>query len=474
MNHSIRMHVDGSAAEILGGIWTDAGGANNVLDQLLLKMRGPLMPSVFRIEDMATITTAATGLGAAQFAQIRGMAQQQVSVDSRHAQAAFASERYQRLDDAPVIDESRLLAYYKTKDARWVQLHTGFAHHRDGHLQLLKCAADAGADEVAAAVSRWQAQELEDAMAQRMLPGVKMRSREEWTASPQGQAVARLPLLEIIKIGDAPVLEIEPGDRPLSGVRVLDMTKVIAGPVCGRTLAEHGAQVMRVHAPRLPFSRPLVIDTGRGKRSCHLDLLQADDKTRFTELLGGAHVMTQGYRPGAIAAHGFAPQQVAALRPGIVCLSLCAWSHQGPWAQRRGFDSLVQMASGIAAAGAQALKQDAPGPLPCQALDHSTGYLAAFGVLMALAHQQRQGGSWHVRVSLAQSSEWLNRLGCADTLSLNTPDASELSDLMGAAQTSFGHATFIRPVAQLENTPGYWARGSVPLGHDPAQWLASG
>ena len=474
MNHSISMHTDGSPIDIVGRIWADAGGARNTFDQLLLTMRGPLMPSVFRIEEMATITTAATGLGAAQLAQIRGLREQQVSVDSRHAQAAFASERYQGLDGAPVNDESRLRAYYETKDARWVQLHTGFAHHRAGHLQLLKCAADADSDEIAAAISHWQAQQLEDALAQRMLPGVKMRSRDEWGASPQGAAVARLPLLEIIKTGDAPVLEMEPGERPLSGVRVLDMTKVIAGPVCGRTLAEHGAQVLRVHAPRLPFLQQLVIDTGRGKRSCHLDLLRADDKARFTELLGGAHVMTQGYRPGAIAAHGFAPHQVAALRPGIVCLSLCAWSHQGPWAQRRGFDSLVQMASGIAAAGAQARGQDAPGPLPCQALDHATGYLAAFGVLMALAHQQRQGGSWHVRVSLAQSSEWLNRLGCVDRLSLKTPGVSELSDLMGNAQTPFGHTTFIRPVAQLANTPGYWARGSVPLGHDQAQWLANG
>jgi len=466
------MHTDGSPIEILRRLWADAGGASDTLDGLRLDLRGPLYPSVMRIEEMATITTAATGLGAAQFAQLRGMAQQQVSVDSRHAQAAFSSERYQRLDGESVNDESRLQAYYETKDGHWVQLHTGFAHHRAGHLQLLKCDADADSTQVAAAISQWRAQQLEDAMAERMLPGVKMRSREQWSASSQGQAVAQLPLLEITKIGDAPPLAIESGDRPLSGVRVLDMTKVIAGPVCGRTLTEHGAQVMRVHAPRLPFLRQLVIDTGRGKRSCHLDLSNSDDKACFAELLRGAHVMTQGYRPGALAAHGFAPQQVAALRPGIVNLSLCAWSHQGPWAQRRGFDSLVQMASGIADAGAQAVNQLALAPLPCQALDHATGYLAAFGVLMALAHQQRHGGSWHVRVSLAQSSEWLHRLGRVDTLAVKAPGVGDLHDLMDDAQTPFGRTTFIKPVAQLAATPGYWATGSVPLGHDQAVWLA--
>jgi hypothetical protein len=338
-------------------------------------------------------------------------------------------------------------------------------------MQLFGCTTASDRDEVAAAIATWNAQDLEDAMAARIMPGVKMRSRAQWAASPQGQAVARLPLLEIFKIGDAPPLAIAPGDRPLSGVRVLDVTKVIAGPVCGRTLAEHGAQVMRVHAPRLPFMHSLVVDTGRGKRSCHLDLRDTADKTRFTELLRGAHVMTQGYRPGALAAHGFAPQQVAAMRPGIVCLSLCAWSHEGPWAQRRGFDSLVQVASGIADAGASAVHEDGPHPLPCQALDHATGYLAAFGVLMALARQQQQGGSWQVRVSLAQTGEWLHRLGPINTLALQTPHVTDLGDLMDEAETPFGQTAFIKPVAQLAKTPGYWARGSVPLGHDEAAWL---
>ena len=471
MKHSVQMTSDGSATEIFSHLWADAGGASDALDQLRLNMTGPLLPSLYRIEELATLTTAAAGLATAQLARLRGLPQDHVRIDSRHAQAAFLSERYQRLDGNPVHDESRLFGYYKSADARWMLLHTGFPHHHAGHLQLLGCAVDAQKEQVARAVARWQAQDLEDACAERVLPGVKMRSHDEWANCAQGQAVAQLPLLEIIKIGDAAPLQLAPGERPLSGVRVLDVTKVIAGPVCGRTLAEHGADVLRVHAPRLPFMESLVIDTGRGKRSAHLDLNRPEDKIRFTELLRDAHVMTQGYRPGAIAAHGFAPEQVAAIRPGIVCLSLCAWSHQGPWAKRRGFDSLVQMASGIADAGARAVRQDGPYPLPCQALDHATGYLAAFGVQMALARQQQQGGSWNVRLSLVQTGEWLRRLGHVDTLNLQAPDVNDLRDLMDEARSPFGQTKFIKPVVQLSNTPAYWARGSVPLGHDPARWL---
>ncbi|MFT5445503.1 MAG: crotonobetainyl-CoA:carnitine CoA-transferase CaiB-like acyl-CoA transferase [Gammaproteobacteria bacterium] len=472
MKYAISMPVDDSPRDLLNRLWSDACGSDETTDQLKLDMKGALLPSVYRLEDLATVTTAATGLAAAQFARIRGMDAQQVSVDSRHAQAAFLSERYQRVDGEAVNDSaSALWGYYQTADDRWVQLHTGFPHHHAGHMELLGCSPESQSEEVAAAIATWRAQDLEDAMADRIMPGVMMRSREEWADSEQGRAVAQLPLLEISKIGDAPPLDIAAGDRPLSGVRVLDVTKVIAGPVCGRTLAEHGAQVMRVHAPRLPFMKSLVIDTGRGKRSCHLDLQNDSDKARFTQLLRGAHVMTQGYRPGAMAGHGFSPAQVAALRPGIVCLSLCAWSHAGPWSQRRGFDSLVQMASGIADAGTRAENAEDPRPLPCQALDHGTGYLAAFGVQMALAKQQQEGGSWNVRVSLAQTGEWLHQLGRVNTLDLPTPELGELSDLMDEADTPFGRARFIKPVAQLSKTPGYWARGAVALGHDDAVWL---
>ena len=466
----IPMHTAGPPEAVIEAIWRDAGGSAGGLEHLRLDVCAPVLPSIFDVSRLATVTTAAAGLAAAEYLAARGGPAQAVTVDSRHAETAFLSERYLQVDGAWEDHKNPLWGYYRSRDRRWVQLHTTFAHHLRGHLALLGCGSEQS--QVAAAVAAWDARTLEDAMAAQMLPGVMLRSREEWLAGAQGQAVAALPLLEIMRIGDAPPMAPAPGSRPLEGVRVLDLTKVIAGPVCGRTLAEHGADVMRVHAARLPFVPRLVIDTGRGKRSCHLDLAVAGDRERFDALLGDAHVFVQGYRPGAIAAHGYAPEQVAARRPGIVCLSLCAWSHAGPWSERRGFDSLVQMASGIAHAGAVAAGRDEPGPLPCQALDHATGYLAAFGVLIALSRQAREGGSWHVRVSLAQTGEWLQRMGHSDSLGRSTPEVSEVAALMDGADTPFGHTRFVKPVAQLSVTPGFWARGSVPLGHDPAAWAA--
>ena len=193
---------------------------------------------------------------------------------------------------------------------------------------------------------------------------------------------------------------------------MLDLTRVIAGPVCGRTLAAHGADVMRITAPHLPGFPLLDIDTGRGKLSAALDLRAEEDCERLGSLLREAHVFVQGYRPGGVASLGFSPEACAEIRPGIVTVSLSAYGHAGPWASRRGFDSLVQNASGINHAEAEAAGiTTGPKELPAQALDHATGYLMAFGAMMALARKAREGGSWHVRVSLAQTAHWLTRLG---------------------------------------------------------------
>ena len=456
-------------AELLGALWRGAGGPEDWLGRARIDGDAePTLPTIFRVGHLAAATTAAAGLAAAAIHDRRTGTAQRVRVHMRHAEVAFLSERYLQVDGDWEDHKNPLWGYYRTRDGRWVQLHTTFPHHLAGHVALLGCAADHAA--VTEAVAGWDAQALEDAMAESMLPGAVMRSRDEWLASAQGRAVAALPLMSIERIGDAPPLPLAGGDRPLSGLRVLDLCKVIAGPVCGRTLAEHGAQVMRVHASRLPFVPRLVIDTNRGKRSCFLDLAEAPDRAAFDRLLADAHVVTQGHRPGAIARHGYGPVEVAAKRPGIVYLQLCAWSHEGPWALRRGFDSLVQIASGIADAGARAAGVEEPYPLPCQALDHATGYLAAFGVLMAKRRQLEEGGSWRVRVSLAQTGEWLQRLGRIDALHAQTPRIEDIRELTDSCSTPFGDTTFVTPAVQMSATPARWDRGSVPLGFDAAAW----
>ena len=245
-------------------------------------------------------------------------------------------------------------------------------HHRAGTLKLLK--ADYDRASVQRALDGWQALQLEDAAAEAGLVITATRSFAEWDAHPQGRAVAGLPLFSIEKIGDAPAQPLPAGARPLSGVKVLDLTRVIAGPVCGRILASHGGDVLNITAAHLASMEALVIDTNRGKLSAQLDLREAANRDTLAALTRQADVFIQGYRPGAIAQYGFSPEEVARLRPGIVCVSLCAYGHQGPWAGRRGFDSLVQNANGINDAEAQAAGADKPRPLPTQALDHATGY----------------------------------------------------------------------------------------------------
>src|SRR4029077_9591119 len=205
-----------------------------------------------------------------------------------------------------------------------------------------------------------------------------------------------LPLFTIERIGDAPAEPLAAAQRPLARVQGGDLARILFGPVCGRTLAAHGADVMLVTAAHLPSLFPLVVDTGRGKLSTSLDLRQADAREALAALVRDADIFVQGYRPGAIAGHSFGPQDIARLRPGIVYVSLCAYSHEGPWAKRRGFDSLVQTASGLNDAEARAFGQREPRALPAQELDHATGYLLAFAAMVALARRAKEGGSWHV------------------------------------------------------------------------------
>jgi len=250
---------------------------------------------------------------------------------------------------------------------------------------------------------------------------------------------------------------------------VLDLTRIIAGPVCGRTLAAHGADVLLITASHLPSMQPLVVDTGRGKLSTSIDLRQSSGRETLAALLRGADVFVQGYRPGAIAAFGFGPQEVAHMRPGIVYVSLCAYSHEGAWAGRRGFDSLVQTASGFNAAEAEAFGASEPKPLPAQVLDHATGYLMAFAAISALARRAERGGSWHVRTSLAQTGYWFRQLGRADGLTCRDPGFDDVRDRLEDTPSGFGTLTAVRHAAVMTETPPRWVRPTVPLGtHAPA------
>ena len=464
--------TDLSPAEILANLWSAAAGEPAALERVTLTGADPALPSSFRVGAAAQTSIAAAALAAAEIWRLRTRRAQAVSVDMRAAATEFRSERHVRLaGNPPGPTWDKIAGLYRTGDGRTVRLHTNFPHHRDGMLKLLASAY--GREAVQVALLKWEGEGFETAAAEAKLVATMMRSPAEWAAHPQGSAVAQLPLFEISRIGEAPARALPPaGERPLSGIRVLDLTRVIAGPVCGRTLAAHGADVMRITSPHLPGFPLLDMDTGRGKLSAALDLRAEEECERLSGLLREAHVFVQGYRPGGIAAFGFSPEACAEIRPGIVAVSLSAYGHVGPWASRRGFDSLVQNASGINHAEAEAAgTTTGPKELPAQALDHATGYLMAFGAMMALARKAREGGSWHVRVSLAQTAHWLTQLGrlpkgfdCID------PKHADVADLLDEMDTPQGRLTFVKHAALLSETPAMWARPPVPLGTHAPVW----
>ncbi|WP_265921414.1 CoA transferase [Cupriavidus nantongensis] len=461
--------------DVVGALWRDAGLPAEALAHLRLDGAEPVLPSSFAVGTAAQASLAASALAAATLWQGRSGQWQQVGVDMRHAITEFRSERYLRVDGGPAPELwDKIAGIYRCGDGRWVRLHTNFPHHRDGVLRLLGCAHDKAA--VQAALENWEAEAFETAASDAGLVVAALRSFDEWDRHPQAAALRGLPPLTLERIGDAPPqplpAPVSADAQPLSGVRVLDFTRIIAGPVAGRTLAAHGADVLLVTAPHLPSIAPLVIDTGRGKRSCQLDLRDADDKRTLHKLLHGADVLVQGYRPGGLADLGVGPEAAARARPGIVYVSLSAYGHVGPWAHKRGFDSLVQTATGFNHAEAQAAGSETPQPLPAQVLDHAAGYLLAFGAMAALHRRALEGGSWHVRVSLAQVGQWLRGLGrVPDGLKAPEQKIDDVADLLEAVPSSFGMLTVVRHAAQLSGTPARWTLPSEPLGTHAPEWL---
>src|SRR5262249_45249647 len=346
-----------------------------------------------------------------------------------------------------------------------------FPHHRDGLLKLLRCDYHRAA--VGDALRGWRAEALEQAAAEAGLAVAACRSFAEWDAHPQARPISRLPLFSIAGTGEAPPQPLPAGERPLSGIRVLDLTRVIAGPVGGRTLAVHGADVLLVTASHLPATEVFVIDSGRGKLSTSIDLRAASGCEALTHLLSEADVFVQSYRPGAIAEHGFGPQAAARIRPGLIYVSLCAYGHEGPWAARDGYDSLVQTASGFNDAEAQWFAAPEPHGLPSQAQDHGRGCLGACAAMTALARRVREGGTWHARVSLAQTGYWLRGLGRIDGMGCPDPSFDDVQDRLEDSASGFGRLTAVRHSAVMSETPPQWARPSVPLGTHPPAWPAS-
>ncbi|SAK87558.1 L-carnitine dehydratase/bile acid-inducible protein F [Caballeronia calidae] len=457
-----------SSPDTLHRLWRIAGLPDDALSFIDLPGRDPVFPSTFAVGTAAQASIGAAALAACELAHARGVERQRVSVDMTHA--AVECTGAFTVDGKEPETWGRFSGLYRCADG-YVRIHANFEHHQDGALRLLGLdPRTATREEAERALLSWRACDYENAAAERGLVVTMLRTFDEWDATAQAQAIAAQPLMTITRIGDAPpraLPALSADARPLDGLRVLDFTRILAGPVGGRALAAFGADVMLVNGPHLP-NIPAIADTSRGKRSALLDLRSADDRDTLWTLIDEAHVFAQGYRPGGMASLGFGPEALAERRPGIVYTSLSAYGTEGPWSSRRGFDSLVQTAMGFNAAEGEAEGKGKPRPLPMQMLDMASGFLMAFGAAAALWKQQREGGSWHVQVSLAQTGHWLRGLGRVDGgLKIAKPD---IAPYVGRYESGFGELIAVRPSARMERTETGYARNSMPPGTSEAKW----
>ncbi|WP_432053895.1 CoA transferase [Streptomyces sp. bgisy022] len=452
--------------------WSALGGDPGLLAQVTAVERPEALPARLPVRRVARACVAACALAAAELAARRaGLAEvPAVRVDDGAVATAFVSERHLRVDGRAPVSFAPLSRFWRTADG-WVRTHANYPHHRERLLAALGVPGDP--DAVAAALAGRSAREVEETVSAAGGLAVALRTPAQWATHPQGAAVARRPLVEGVRLDSAPgpdLPRVAGGPLlPAAGVRVLDLTRVIAGPVATRVLGLLGADVLRVDPPGLPEIADQHADTGFGKRSALLDL--ASGRDAFEELLAGADVVVTGYRPGALDRFGLDPRALAERRPGVVVAQLSAWGVDGPWGGRRGFDSLVQVATGIAATEGGGGR---PGALPAQALDHGSGYLLAAAVLRALTDRAEAGGSRLVRVTLARTARWLLESAPAGAAPEDAPAAGtpgpEPGPWLAGTDSPLGRLRYALPPVTFAGGPRDWTRPPGPWGADPARW----
>ncbi|MFJ2759835.1 CoA transferase [Streptomyces prasinus] len=484
----------------LAAAWSSLGGDPDLLARVTTVERSGALPARLPVRETARACVGACALAAAELGARRagparrgrhpGPGVPAVRVDDGAVAAAFVSERHLLVDGRAPVSFAPLSRFWRTADG-WVRTHANYPHHRARLLAALGTSDDPEA--VAAVLAGRPAAEVEETVYAAGGLAVALRTPAAWAAHAQAAAVARRPLVERGRLDSAPARVLAPVDRdpllPAAGLRVLDLTRVVAGPVATRTLALLGADVLRLDPPGLPELPDQHTDTGFGKRSALLDLPAGRDT--FEELLAAADVVVTGYRPGALDRLGLGAEALAERRPGVVVAQLSAWGAYGPWAGRRGFDSLVQAATGIAVSEGSAGR---PGVLPAQALDHGTGYLLAAAVLRALTEQAEEGGSRFVRLALARTAAWLlegtaptrapgdDRTAAAPgpasaSASASAPGADvsaggSADDRLAETDSALGRLRYARSPVSFTDGPRDWARPPGPWGTDPARWNA--
>lgn len=439
----------------------------------------PVFSTKFKIGGTCAAVLGGVGVAVNDIWEMKTGRRQAVSVAVRQAAGGLKSSDFLQRPGPDgqfrtVVNEEhhamrRITQAWPTKDGRHVLTHFGLPNLKARMLRLLGC--EPAPESVAKAVAKWDALDLEAAIDENRVCGGMARTNAEWLATPHGKVLAAKPIVEVIKIGDSDPEPMPAGPRPLSGIKVLDLTRILAGPIAARTLTEHGAEVLMVTAERLPQIPEHVIDTSHGKRSCFLDLSQAENAATLKRLAKDADVFSQGYRPGMIAKHGFAPEELAKVRPGIIYTSISCYGADGPFSHRGGWEQVAQTMTGLLYEGTSAERPNGFALLPAAACDYTTGYLAAYGVLLALARRAKEGGSYHVRVSLCQSGMFIYRQGSVafDRFGMELSEA-ELAAMRIESRPKSGPLRHLGPILKLSETSPHWVRPTPVLGGDAAEW----
>lgn len=422
------------------------------------------LPSCFPVTDLAVASIAAASLAVSELIGVTGAAPA-ITVDRRLSSLWFGFS-IRPIGWAMPAPWDAIAGDYCARDG-WVKLHTNAPRHRAAALTILGC--EATREAVAAAVAHWQAEELEDAVVAAGGAAAAMRSTDVWSRHPQGVAVISEPLIAF-----EPAISVQQPSwphrqgQPLHGIRVLDLTRVLAGPVATRFLAGLGAEVLRVDPP--DWDEPGVIpEVTLGKRCTRLNLRDEHDRALFERLLADADVLVHGYRAGALDGLGYDRAARQAICPCLIDVSLNAYGHTGPWNTRRGFDSLVQMSSGIAEAGMAWRQTDRPFPLPVQALDHATGYVMAAAVVHAIGERLRDGRVSGARLSLARTAKLLiDHLADHGTRGIANHSISDENEAIEL--TSWGPAHRVRVPTTIQGVPLRWDHPATALGSSPPDW----
>ncbi|OAG04502.1 CoA-transferase family III [Paraphaeosphaeria sporulosa] len=474
-----------STLDSVAHVWRTLELPSDALRSLKLVEDANFFSSSFKVGHLAHASIVLSALAAALLWSTKASKPVPVvSVSSEHACAEFISERLYTLDGIRLPSPfGKLGGLHKTADG-YVRMHDGFPHHLNNALKLLGLypyQLHPTREEVANKMRVFEAVELETAAFEHEAVIVALRSFQEWDILPQAKAVADFPIrLQKIRETSSPVPLPSGADANkycLRGVRIVELSRIIAAPVAGRTLAAHGADVIWVTSPTLPNQPELDIDMARGKRTVQLNIKKPQDRAQLLELIRTADVFLSSYRPGSLAAQGFSSEELVEINPNLVIATLNAWGEDGPWAKNRGFDSLVQAASGLNVAEAEHFDLEEPSKvLPCQALDHGSGYFLATGIMAALYKRTISGGAYEVHVSLAGVMKYLRSLGQLPKESLEdrgSPGSEVTEKYMETRATTLGVLKAITHSASISGVHVGYEDMPKPLGSDDPTWPPS-